>query len=134
MDIRKLGILTVAVTVLSLSGLSDAQPNPVVVGFLQGRPISPWSFGISTWQAPTVRPGDYLLFYWFGETHDVQKLPYYVNYKICSLFNAQPLVGATSFGMKLYKVRSEDAGKHIFFASGVGKDCQRGLKVAIEIS
>ncbi|CAI5501574.1 unnamed protein product [Closterium sp. Naga37s-1] len=107
------------------------QPLPVMVGFLQGNPVSHWSGGVNLWKPPAVKPGDILVFQWFAETHDVQRFKNIFAFKACAFLNAVPLTSASQFGMRLFQVKPAHAGKTLFFGSSVGKDCQRGVKIAI---
>ncbi|CAI5984374.1 unnamed protein product [Closterium sp. NIES-64] len=109
-------------------------PLPVMVGFLQGNPVSHWSGGVNLWKPPAVKPGDILVFQWFAETHDVQRFKNIFAFKTCAFFNAVPLTSASQFGMRLFQVKPAHAGKTLFFGSSVGKDCQRGVKIAIPVS
>ncbi|CAI5459991.1 unnamed protein product [Closterium sp. Yama58-4] len=113
----------------SSSGCHDS--GAVMVGFLQGNPVSHWSGGVNLWKPPAVKPGDILVFQWFAETHDVQRFKNIFAFKACAFFNAVPLTSASQFGMRLFQVKPAHAGKTLFFGSSVGKDCQRGVKIAI---
>ncbi|CAI6003737.1 unnamed protein product [Closterium sp. NIES-65] len=113
---------------------SNGRPLPVMVGFLQGNPVSHWSGGVNLWKPPAVKPGDILVFQWFAETHDVQRFKNIFAFKTCAFFNAVPLTSASQFGMRLFQVKPAHAGKTLFFGSSVGKDCQRGVKIAIPVS
>ncbi|CAI5515778.1 unnamed protein product [Closterium sp. Naga37s-1] len=105
-----------------------AQPLPVMVGFLQGNPVSHWSGGVNLWKPPAVKPGDIL------ETHDVQRFKSILAFNAYSFLSAVPLTSASQFGMRRFQVKPAHAGKTLFFGSSVGKDCQRGVKIAIPVS
>ncbi|GJP41510.1 hypothetical protein CLOM_g1178 [Closterium sp. NIES-68] len=112
-----------------------AQSLPVMVGggISLNLAVSPWGTGVSDWTAPAVRPGDLLVFRWFGETHDVQKFGDPVTYGLCSFFNTKQVSPARPVGVRTYTVKAKDKGRILYFASSVGSDCANGIKVAIRV-
>ncbi|CAI5944009.1 unnamed protein product [Closterium sp. NIES-65] len=135
----RLGSLRAPLTALFLAvvcaSVVPAQSRPVMVGgrLSTNQAVSPWGLGVSDWSPPAVRPGDLLVFRWFGETHDVQKFGDPVTYGLCSFFNTKQISPARPVGVRTYKVKANDKGRTLHFSSSVGSDCANGVKVAIRV-
>ncbi|CAI5515777.1 unnamed protein product [Closterium sp. Naga37s-1] len=70
-------------------------PRVVVVGLESGRSnVNPWSKGLLDLKMPAVRPGDFLLFRWFGQMRDVQQFPNKQAFDSCDFSRADPAGGA----------------------------------------
>ncbi|GJP41508.1 hypothetical protein CLOM_g1176 [Closterium sp. NIES-68] len=125
----RLFLLTAALVLL----VAGAGAQRVVhVGGRLGRLISPWGYGLKTWKAPKVLPGDLLVFQWLSEQHSVHKVDA-ADYAACTFLNAKQLARGRSYGNFVYKVPGEDYDKTIYFSSNVKKDCRNGIKVAFDV-
>ncbi|CAI5984373.1 unnamed protein product [Closterium sp. NIES-64] len=70
-------------------------PRVVVIGLESGRSnVNPWSKGLLDLKMPAVRPGDFLLFRWFGQMRDVQQFPNKQAFDSCDFSRADPAGGA----------------------------------------
>ncbi|GJP41514.1 hypothetical protein CLOM_g1181 [Closterium sp. NIES-68] len=130
----KLAVSSVLLLLLFTAGVTEAMPRVVVVGLNAGRSsVNPWSSGLLALKMPSVRPGDFLLFRWFGQMRDVQQFPNQQAYDICDFTRADPVGPRRFFGLDLYLVRKAERGKTLYFGSSVKKECEKGVKAQVYV-
>ncbi|CAI7866639.1 unnamed protein product [Closterium sp. NIES-53] len=89
-------------TATRLSAAAAADSAGAGGGLSTNQAVSPWGLGVSDWSPPAVKPGDLLVFRWFGETHDVQKFGDPVTYGLCSFFNTKQISPARPVGVRTW--------------------------------